>query len=88
MEIVLKNTKIFNDDLYLLIIYKKEVVIGEPGHYSHETYEEYDINYIVELKKLNKVKSDNQKDLKDISLSFREVECEQYFKQKSSEDIA
>lgn len=58
MEIVLKNTKIFEDNLYLLIVYKKEVVVGEPGHFSHETYEEYEINYIVELKRLNKSKAD------------------------------
>ena len=82
LQILLKTTKIFNNNHYLLIIYKKETIIGEPGQFNFDTYEEYETSYLFELKLLSSVNNSEKQ-----TFSLSEDECGDLFHLRNSDQI-
>ena len=81
MTALAKTGKIFNKMHYLLIVYKQESIVGEDIISSLATYEQYNINYIIELKNLSNINETN------ISITFKESECRELFAFKNDEEI-
>ena len=79
---ITKTAKIFNKAHYLMIIYKQDQIIGEDAVSALTNYEEYNINYIVELKNLSNA-TENR-----LVLHFSESECRQMFNCKTDGDIS
>lgn len=80
-SVLTKAAKIFNKIHYLLIIYKKEQIVGEDATNALTNYEHYNMSYIVELKNLS------QSNDKKINLEFSEGECRNYFGTRGSEEV-
>lgn len=80
-SVLTKAAKIFNKIHYLLIVYKKEHIVGEDASNAMTNYEQYNMSYIVELKNLS------QSNEKKIQLEFSEGECRNNFGTRSSEEV-
>lgn len=72
MTLLSKATKLLNNIHYLFIISKKEIIVGG-NEIDNDTYEEFDIEYVIDIKSL----SANY----DMQTRFvlRENECEKFF---------
>lgn len=79
--VLLKTAKIFNKVHYLMIIYKQESIVGEDRLSSLANYEQYNVNYTIELKNLS-----NSVDAK-INIRFSEAEVRSLFGLKEDTEI-
>ena len=82
LVILEKTARIFNKVHFLIIVYKQENIVGEDATSSLANYEQYNVNYIVELKNLSNASE------KKISFIFTEAHCRTYFGTRDDADVA
>ena len=80
-QVLSKTTRIFNRQHYLIIIYKQEILVGEEALSSLANYEQYKINYVIEIKNLSNASIDKK------YLTFTEDECRDYFNSKDDKEL-